>query len=260
MYSDSSLYNTIPDGVIDSKLRIAIIMINSPNIPNYAHCATINNYLYSTKYSYDFIVERQPSNIQEKWQWDPENEYVIVWSKAEIIKKHLKNYHYVLFIDSDAFFKNFDYKIEDILVKELSQNPDKVIIFQEDKWRKDLCYGIISDEICAGLIFVKNCQKAFDILDVWIRSPYSDKNCEEFKYNHPREQGCIMYLANTYPEIKKHIFIYPAKFGMFGQYDSDWIVHLGGVDKHSRTHVIGNQCVSKFELFKVQAREDLSEN
>lgn len=51
--------NTLSKGIVND-LRICIIMLSSPNIPNYAHFAAINNYLYATKHHYDFIVERQP--------------------------------------------------------------------------------------------------------------------------------------------------------------------------------------------------------
>mgnify|MGYP000176724305 CR=1 FL=1 len=71
--------------------RIAIIMLNSPNISSYAHFASLNNYLYTINKGYDFIVERLPLDIKNDWTYDPNNEYVWVWYKAELIKKHLKN-------------------------------------------------------------------------------------------------------------------------------------------------------------------------
>ena len=62
---------TVPPGVTQSKLRIAILMLNSPNIPNYAHFATMNNYMYAAKHGDDFIVERLQQNVEESWSWEP---------------------------------------------------------------------------------------------------------------------------------------------------------------------------------------------
>lgn len=229
MYSDFEYIKNLPDGIIESKLRIAIIMLNSPNISSYAHFATLNNYLYTINKGYDFIVERQPLDINNDWSCDPKNEYVWVWYKAELIKKHLKNYHYVLYIDSDAFVNDEKYKIEDILIPMLD-DKEKVMIFQEDTWVSKLLEDNVSNKICTGLIFVKNCQKSFDILDLWIRAPYIDKNCYKFRFNHPREQGCIQYLRDEY-NLEKNIVIFPGKLGLFGQYDSKWIIHMAGTNK-----------------------------
>lgn len=188
---------TVPPGVTQSKLRIAILMLNSPNIPNYAHFATVNNYMYAAKHGYDFIVERQPQNVEESWSWDPHNEYVLVWYKPELIKRHLKNYHYV---DSDAYFVNGDLNIEDALLK-WTEN-DKCMIFQEDVWRSDFPPDakVKSGQICAGLVFIKNCPESFRILDTWTHAPHIDPDCVKYKYEHAREQDTIIILKNKYPD------------------------------------------------------------
>lgn len=229
---------TVPPGIAPSKLRIAIIMLNSPNIPNYAHFATMNNYIYSTKHGYDFIVERQPQNVQELWSWDPQNQYVLVWYKPEFIKRHLQNYHYVLFVDSDAYFVNHNLKIEDALVSR-TQN-EKCMIFQEDVWRSDFLpdASVKDGYICTGLVFVKNCPESFRILDTWINAPHIDPECVKYKYEHAREQDTIIILKNKYPEFKKQILVLPAKEGIFGQYDSKWIIHLGGIPNDIRSNMI----------------------
>ena len=74
------------------KYNICILILNSPNILEYAHTATIINKLYANKYNYDFIVERCPlkEDLNKDYMWDGENEYKFVWSKPSLIKKHLK--------------------------------------------------------------------------------------------------------------------------------------------------------------------------
>jgi hypothetical protein len=39
------------------KYKICILILNSPNIPYYAHATTMINNLYAVKHKYDFIVE-----------------------------------------------------------------------------------------------------------------------------------------------------------------------------------------------------------
>jgi hypothetical protein len=244
------------NGITDSKLRIAIIMLNSPNISSYAHFAALNNYLYTIDKGYDFIVERLPQDIKNDWTYDPNNEYVWVWYKAELIKKHLKNYNYVLYIDSDAFINDGKYKIEDVLLPMLD-NEEKVIIFQEDVWNSTIPIDYEPNKICTGLVFVKNCQKAFDILDLWIKAPYIDEKCYKFRYNHPREQGCIQYLRDKDDyDIKKNIVIFPAKLGFFGQYDSKWIIHMGGTNKKNRIELISSHHKANFEKFRQVAIQE----
>jgi len=238
-------------GIVND-LRIAIIMLSSPDIPNYAHFAAINNYLYSTKNRYDFIVERQPRDTLNKWSWNKEKQSSISWYKAELLKRHLVNYDYILFIDSDAIFNDFNYTIENELVP---LSKEKCIIFQEDIWNSNT--DIVSDKVCTGLIFVKNCKQAFAILDTWARAPYVDQNCISMRYKHPREQDCIMYLIKTNPEIKKNVYIYPANKGMFGQYDAKWIIHMGGTNDINRSELISRFCDTKYKSFIKETSQKL---
>jgi hypothetical protein len=206
--------------------------------------------MYAAKHGYDFIVERQPQNVEESWSWDPQNQYVLVWYKPKFIKRHLKNYHYVLFVDSDAYFVNGDLKIEDALLK-WTEN-DKCMIFQEDVWRsyfppdaKDK-----SGQICAGLVFIKNCPESFRIIDTWMNAPHIDPDCVKYKYEHAQEQDMIIILKNKYPELSKQILVLPAKEGIFGQYNSTWIIHLGGIPNHIRTDMITNAFDENLQILK----------
>jgi hypothetical protein len=239
---------TVPDGISTSKLRIAILMLNSPSILEYAHFATMNNYMYAARNGYDFIVERQPQNVTDSWSWDPNNEYVLVWYKPEFIKRHLKNYHYVLFVDSDAYFVDHKLKIEDLLLK---WTNEKCMIFQEDVWRSDFPphAEVKKGKICAGLIFVKNCPQSFRILDTWKNAPHIDPDCEKYKYQHAREQDTIIILKDKYPEFDKQICVLSAKEGIFGQYNSRWIVHLGGIPNDIRTNMITKEFDKNYRTY-----------
>jgi|LakMenEpi03Aug12_release.lakeMendotaPanAssembly.Ray.scaffolds.fasta_scaffold543375_2 hypothetical protein len=247
--------NELSKGIVND-LRIAVIMLSSPDIPNYAHFAGINNYLYSTKHAYDFIVERQPRDTLNNWTWDKKKQSSISWYKAELLKRHLVNYDYILFIDSDAIFNDFNYKIEDELIPLVKE---KCIIFQEDVWTSSNL-NTVSELICTGLIFIKNCKESFFILDEWARAPYIDKNCISMRYKHPREQECIMYLMEKNDDIKKNVYIYPAMKGMFGQYDAKWIIHMGGTNDINRTELISRYCNDKFQSFIIETSNKLYGN
>jgi len=241
LYIDSS-YKPQAPGIVNG-LRIAVVMLSSPGIPDYAHFAAINNYLYSTNHHYDFIVERKPQDTVHDWTWNEKKQSSVSWYKAALLKRHLTNYDYVLFIDSDAIFNDFSYSIETELVPLVSM--DKCIIFQEDVWYTD--NNVIGDSlICTGLIFLKRCPEAFGILDAWIRAPYMDPACIDMRYKHPREQDCITHLIKTNVDIKNQVYVYPASKGMFGQYDAKWIIHMGGTNDINRTEFISRYCNAKF--------------
>jgi hypothetical protein len=206
------------------------------------------------KHAYDFIVERQPRDTVNNWTWDHTKQSSVSWYKAELLKRHLKSYDYVLFVDSDAFFNDFSYTIEDELVP-LVHN-EKSIIFQEDIWRSD-DIGEKRGLVCTGLIFLKNCDEAFAILDAWARAPYTDPNCKQMRYTHPREQECIMYLMNKERDISQQILVYPASKAMFGQYDSKWIIHMGGTNTYNRTDIISRYCHVQFQEFIRKAAEQI---
>ena len=250
LYPNTSHTPPPPPPGVNDKPRIAIVMINSEGVPKYGHHAALNNYLYASYNNYDFIVEKQPQDMTQKWTWDAENQYVMVWYKAELIKRHLKNYHYILYIDSDAFFYNFNYKIEDVLVDYINKN-NLCMLFQEDKWQQSIAIqqnDPTSSEICAGLIFVKNCPESFSILDLWSRAPYVDENCFKYRHVHAREQDCIIYLRQRY-NLEKYIDVYPCIRGMFGQYDSKWIVHLGAISEKERSSVLCGVFSTNYQKF-----------
>ncbi len=220
------------------KKNIGILILNSPNIGNYAHSATLINYLYSIKYNYDLIVERCPlkEDLNKKYIWDGENEYLFVWSKPSLIKKHLVKYDYLFFIDSDAIITNHNNNIEYFIDKHFIN--DTCLVLSNDCITKYYCYN--ENKLNTGVIIVKNTNKTFEILDKWIEAPNTDL-CQEWKFNHPREQECLYILKNK---------LYNNEIKIIDNYnlngiDGDWIKHYMGIDKNKRTNII-NLYLKKF--------------
>jgi hypothetical protein len=171
-------------------------MVNSPNIPLYAHKSAINNYLYCVKYGYAFIVERCPdiNDLNKDYMWDPSNEYLLVWSKPILVKRHLYNYEYLLIIDSDAIFIDFE-KSLDYLINTYFTNDDICIIAGGDCFNSSTCWGA-KDDLNAGVMLFKNIPKTFEILNNWYEA--ANNECIDWKYQHPREQQCLNILKSKY--------------------------------------------------------------
>ena len=220
------------------KYNICIIMLNSPNIANYAHMATIINKLYADKYNYDFIVERCPlkEDLNKDYMWDGKNEYIFVWSKPSLIKKHLINYDYIFFIDSDAIFVNHEKTIDSFIDEHFTN--EICLIFGSDCLTKNYCFN--KDKLNTGAIIIKNTDKTFKILDNWIKAPNTEL-CHEWKYKHPREQECLNLIKKKYNYNEIKIIDYYKLNGI----DGIWIKHYMGTKHDERCKII-NLYLKKF--------------
>ncbi len=178
-------------------------MVNSQNIPLYAHKAAINNYLYCIKHGYSFMVERCPDikDLNKDYMWNASNEYLLVWSKSVLVKRHLQNCNYLLIIDSDAIFIDFDKSIQ-YLIDKYFINKDVCIVAGTDCYSKYYCWSNIN--LNAGIMMFKNTPKTFEILNKWYDGP--NNVCKDWKYRHPREQECINIIKKNY---KNNILIIP---------------------------------------------------
>lgn len=214
--------------------RICVLMMNSPNIDKYAHKAVVANYMYVSKYGYSFIVETCPKreDMIHDWMWDEQNEYVFVWSKPTLVKRHLPNYDYVLFIDSDAYFHDTNKRIEEFIDKHFTSD-DICIVGGEDCQSSDKCYN--KDNMNAGVMMFKNNNQTINILNEWINAPFTS-SCEKWKYVHPREQACFNELMHNHNG--KHIKL--IDFKEMNSIDGVWIKHLMGTTSQYRNKVIGD--------------------
>lgn len=198
--------------------RIAVLMINTPKNHSYGHLASHINYKYCSKHHYTFLMETCPrkEDMKKDWMWDDNNQYVIVWSKITLIKRHLPHYDYLFYIDSDAVFTNQENTIENFVQKHV-QNKDTCIIAGEDCLKRDHCWA--KNGLNAGTLLFVNRPQTFKILDHWFSA--MDKECADWKYVHTREQMCLQILLDKY--YKKHIKIIP--YDEMNGLDGKWIQH-----------------------------------
>lgn len=136
-------------------------------------CAEVN-LKYATRHNYSFVCEIIETELSDRQN---------TWLKIPLIKKHLPNYDYVVWIDADAIFlKNIKIEefIEDNIDLVLSKNPPS------ESDRK--MYTMTS----TGFMIWKKSQWSFDTLDyIW-------NNSGKYNYEFFHEQTVMdLFIRKT---------------------------------------------------------------
>lgn len=196
-----------------SKDQIAILMLNSPNIQEYATYTTMINYLYSRRHGYNFIVNTCPipEDLDKDYMWSAGNEYLFVWSKCALIKRYLPHYKYIVYIDSDAIFNNFESRIEDFISQHMTN--DTIMLCAEDCVSEYRSSCTDENGVNGGALIVKNTPLTFELLNEWIPENIL---CEEWKYKHTREQACLNIIRRKKYENEIKILRNPIMGGSTG--------------------------------------------
>ena len=225
-------------------------MLNTPGIHLYGHLSAYINYKYCSQHGYTFIVERCPQkeDIKKDWMWDETNQFLIVWSKPALVRRHLPNYDYLLILDSDALFLDHDKKIENLIEKYMNKihQTDVCILAGQDCMHSTWCWS--KTQLNAGVIFFKNNPQTLTILDHWINSTKDE--CKKWKYEHSREQMCLQVLKEKH--YKKNIKIIP--YYEINGVDGHWIRHYMAVTSDERfklmnqhfQHFFGQECRNSY--------------
>ncbi len=179
---------------------------------------------YANRHRYDFILERCPRDTDISWKWDPNRQFSLVWYKPEVLLKHLPSYHYIVYIDDDAFFVDHSISIENIIKTTMKKSTDCVMALA-----KDMPGG--HDVYNTGVIIIKNAPVAFDILERWISSTSDDDVCDKWRYAFTYEQACISALAET--EFKSYIAMIDPIL-VEREDTSKWVRHLYGTSTQFR--------------------------
>ena len=129
------------------KKRVCIIMTGDENIRSFYEKAINKNLNYAKKHKYDFyaLIGRRLSDKKYKPHFD---RYQIILDKLD------DGYDYVLYIDSDAFIKTQEIKLDEY-IENLKNRPNKILLASMD------CM-ILSRKmpINSGVILIKNNKKA----------------------------------------------------------------------------------------------------
>jgi hypothetical protein len=216
-------------------------MMNSPGIPMYAHYATLINYMYAAKHGYGFMVVRCPDrrDMDKDWAYDPNNEYVFVWSKARMLSRALELFDIVVYIDSDAHVWDQSITVEQ-KVAELMPDPKTCFAFAADCRDTSLCWN--GDDANAGVVLVRKSPKTTEILDHWMDP---DRDCAEWKYKHTREQACINILRTKYYSD----FIRKVPVEKMNGSDGTWIRHYMARSAEDRQVILQRELAKQFSEF-----------
>ncbi len=182
-----------------SKPRICIVMVDSRPIDlEYTHTRAVSvlpyyeaavyiNLLYAQRWKYDFLhLEVPEGNLSRHPSW-----LSLAAVKALTLQK---DYNYLMFLDSDAYFVDQAVNIQSI-AEEFHLHDKKSAWFPSD-------HPFSQDDLCAGVFLMKTDQHATDLLDYWWMQPSRDVALEWSLTQHAWEQSVL----NTGDESVRMVF------------------------------------------------------
>ncbi len=110
--------------------------------------------------------------------------FALVWAKVDVLKKHLHDFDWLVWIDSDLLIMNFKIRLETFIPR----NDDIDIVITSDK-----------NGINAGIFFWRNSPSGHETLDKWAKLASSNAH----------EQKQLAFLIATEPTIAKRTRILP---------------------------------------------------
>ena len=219
-------------------MRILVFMSDNRNITPDMPAADYNsltaaiNYEYCKKHNYDFIYYRpyfkneHVISIYNCIDVNTKEPRDAAWSKllSTILALEL-NYDYVVYIDSDCIFRNFDMTIEDFI----APHTDKLLIFLNNKPWGD-------DKPCSGFYVCNVCDASKDIIRNWYNMNLPEKN-----KNRAWEQDALWCM---YEGLNISI----VDMWMFEEEEGQFLRHITGYNqKHIRMPYFFD-IISKFNI------------
>lgn len=224
--------------------RVCVLMVNSPNIHMYAHHAAMVNYMYATHHGYDFVVVRCPrrEDMMYDWMWDDLNEYVLVWSKAPLVRRYLPLYDYLLFIDSDAVVIDMEKSVHAFMAEHGVPESASLVVSQDCiNSKQSDCHT--KQHPNTGVMLFRNNDTTLQLLDEWMAAPL-DGTCAEFTHVHTREQACLEVLRKRDPRWTQAIHVLPVS-AMNGT-DGNFVRHYMGTSPEERHLLLGQAMCNSF--------------
>lgn len=178
----------LKDG-FESKINIGIVtfQVNSSNSSKNGTSSKAritgsfskrNHAAYANYHGYKIIREDAfPINQNLK-------QFGIVWAKVDVLRKYLRDFHWLLWIDSDVLIMNFKQRLETFI----PTDSDIDIVISSDR-----------GGINAGIFLWRNSESGHAILEKWAQLASSDVD----------EQEKLAFLVETEPKITKRTRIVP---------------------------------------------------
>ena len=155
-------------------MKIGVITAFDRNLKDMASLTQPSQISYCQSKGYDFI----PVQIDF---WD--NRHSPCWIKIKVILDNLKNYDYLMWIDSDIIVMNENYNIEDIIAE---LNPDGIKSIFLGKIRQLYLFH-------TGCFLIRNCEESEYILKTLF---YTAKYSHHFHTIKNEEGALTEYVSN----------------------------------------------------------------
>jgi hypothetical protein len=200
--------------LISSRPKIAIVGVHDEFYNKIGKYAFINKTIYAEKHGYDIFNYLGTLNKFKN----------IHWSKLIAIKKHLKDYDWIFWSDSDALITNLEIKLENLI------DDNYNLIITRD------CLGNIN----SGNFLIRNSSWSKKFILDWLLPKQ-----EDFIIGL-NDNGVLINLIKKSDEIKKNVKILPPKcmnsylkcpiqYLIDGEFEhGDFILHFVGSDYETR--------------------------
>ena len=135
-------------------------MNEAQNKANFLFCSVFTNSLFARSRGYRFLFRQVPNAYDRHPSW----------AKIKFARQELPFTRVVLFVDSDAFVRDFTSWIEELLppVQPSKSDPTIMVIAREVSQR--VCHGCF-DRFNCGIWLMRNSSTALQMLDEWYRAP-----------------------------------------------------------------------------------------
>jgi len=198
---------------MNNNTKIAVVTLFTKEIQEEAELSNINKQLYCDKHNIDFRVYY--GRVSDRYP---------PWDKILAVLHSLPLYDYVIWVDVDAVFNNFNTSFTDII----NESPNADLIFC-----KDIVKMIT---VNSGVFIVKNTEASKSFLQmVWDMGKHPKTSCDNVKKESyagwPYEQGAINNLINGGFTEWANIKIHPLhKFNTHPNFKKDdtFIIHYMG--------------------------------
>lgn len=203
-------------------MKITVATLAFGEVPYLRYTEAINR-RYCTMHGYRFEVIRP----QEQVLRSP------IWYKVSGVRDLLPASDYVLFLDADAYVIDLRCPIEALVTEHMGE---AAMLLGADRRDKDFAWSDTNGN--AGTFLVRNCEKAFEILDEWWNSPLEHNR--KWLWAWPPEQGSLNAHIRTGPNAAWIKVIYYA--------------HMNGVDGTFIRHLIGFSDEERLAHLRAHAR------
>lgn len=221
-----------------NQMRIAIIHLSTGRAHWSSSHAQAINLFYARRHGYEFISHSCPTFSNQSFIWDERDQVRANWCKPLLLIEHLKKYHYVLMLDSDAYIMDPSYRIEQFVDEYMTEGfslivPRNCMAIGGSDLQNLECWPDIPGvaEVNIGAIVAKSSIEAIALLQRWYDSTADE--CKSLVYPNyvgkwaANDQQCLALLYQNHTEFSKGIrLLDPVQtYHFIGGSPTAWIKH-----------------------------------